>query len=170
MSPKNLDDLGMGLLNDEAVMNSAECLREVEKLFKIPKHYRALLLKFGGTIFFDNGAKFKPTVKNVWTADDGYNSLDTLLGLGDGRGGILGATKSFQNRLPENWIPIGKGSGGNLICVHALWATVHYWDHEGENSECSGLIADSIDEFLASLEPDNEELPDDIDDWLDSSR
>lgn len=63
-----------------------------------------------------------------------------------------------ENRIPKDFITIGKDLGGNQICVSLKGSnsgTIYFWAHEeeAENIKHENLykIADSFEEFLESL-------------------
>ncbi len=69
--------------------------------------------------------------------------------------------KIFSDRLPKGLIPIGRGAGGDLICLSVdtkTYGKVYFWDRENEAPEGEEpwwdnvfLIANSFTDFINSL-------------------
>jgi hypothetical protein len=73
------------------------------------------------------------------------------------------ALKTYQDRVPDDLIPIAYDAGGNVICIG--WTgerlgKIYFWDHEDEIDEegCFRqdyrnvfLVANSLQEFLDNL-------------------
>ncbi|MES9765433.1 SMI1/KNR4 family protein, partial [Priestia megaterium] len=61
---------------------------------------------------------------------------------------------------PEEFLPIGKDPGGNVICVNND-DHIYFWDHEEETSQPNDLnnmylLAENIYMFVDSLYEDEE--------------
>ncbi|NWJ46824.1 MAG: SMI1/KNR4 family protein [Chloroflexi bacterium] len=69
--------------------------------------------------------------------------------------------RTYEDRVPSNFLTIAADPGGNLICISFKGVDagkVYYWDHEGELDKSSVdsyenvyLIANTFEEFINSL-------------------
>lgn len=153
MASGKLSKLGPRLL-DEKSRGLERAIKSAEQVLPSAGSYRELLLTFGGAVVFDNGAKFTSDEKSPLNDKDGYQSLEVLYGVGNGKNSIEQKTAQYAGELPTSFVPIGESSGGNLICVDGDGA-VHLWDHESQRNERTWRIATSIDEFVSRLEPED---------------
>ena len=70
---------------------------------------------------------------------------------------IVKENKFFEDRIPNNFIAIGEGSGGDLICISIRekdYGKVYFWGHDwdiGPNFVSHVLIANSFADFINSL-------------------
>ncbi|QDU95706.1 SMI1/KNR4 family protein [Lignipirellula cremea] len=165
MAYEKLSHLGAKLFGEKAKDLEA-AIQSVEQILPMSDSFRELLLAFGGAIWFDNGARFRPQSPNPQTDEDGYNSLDVLYGLGDGEDSIEQRIEQYDGELPESFVAIGEAPGGNQICVGGD-GVVYFWDHESLRNDQTWPIAGSVDEFIAMLEIDDEE-PGDSDGVIES--
>lgn len=150
---RSMSELGPKLLGAKA-LDVALAVQEVERLFPLPPKFRELLVAVGGALIFDKGAKYQPEEPTPLTKEDGYNSLESLFGLGDGKDSIKRAVAQYEGELPSKLVPIGQAPGGNLICVNAS-GIVFLWDHESQMEGRAWRVASSLDQFLERLEPDD---------------
>jgi hypothetical protein len=151
-----VSELGARLLGEKAG-DLNKSVKTAEQMVAMSANYRDLLLEFGGAIWFDNGARYRPESPNNLTGSDGYNDLEILFGLGNGENGIERKAAQYAGELPASFVPIGEAAGGNLICMNGEGA-VFFWDHESPRHEPTWRIAASIDEFLRRLEPGDSEV------------
>ena len=153
MAFEKLSQLGPRLLG-EKTSNFETAIKSAEQALPILGSYREILLKFGGAIVFDKGAKFRSDERSTLNDKDGDQNLEVLYGLGKGKNCIEQKIAQYAGELPASFVPIGESSGGNLICA-AGDGTVHLWDHESQRNERTWRIAASVEEFLMRLEPDD---------------
>ncbi|ODA36642.1 hypothetical protein A6X21_15825 [Planctopirus hydrillae] len=153
MANEHISKLGAKLLGQKS-NDLEEAIKSAERVVPMTPNYREILLEFGGAIWFDHGARYKPHTPNPFTKKDGYNNLEILFGLGNDKNSIEQKASQYKDELPPSFVPIGESSGGNLVCVNSD-ASVHFWDHESQRNEGTWRIAASIDEFLKRLEPDD---------------
>jgi hypothetical protein len=156
MAFDRLSQLGPRFLGEKSSDLEGE-IKSAEQVLPISDSYREMLLTFGGAVVFENGAKFALDEKSPLNDKDGYQSLEVLYGLGNGKNSIEQKAAQYAGELPASFVPIGESSGGNLICVAGDGA-VYLWDHEGQRNEGTWRIAASIDEFVNRLEPDDSEI------------
>jgi hypothetical protein len=72
---------------------------------------------------------------------------------------------TLGERLPPGYLPLALDPYGNLVCYNANDEALYFWNHEqvsdpADESEMMP-IADSLDEFIDSLETSGEEDEDD---------
>lgn len=132
-------------------------IKSAEHLLTMSGSYREILLAFGGAIVFDNGAKFTSDEQSSLSDKDGYLILEVLYGLGKDKNCIDQKAAQYAGELPASFVPLGESSGGNLVCVDGN-GVVYLWDHESQRNEEPCRIADSVDEFLKRLEPDDSRI------------
>jgi hypothetical protein len=122
--------------------------------FGLPKDYKNFLLKFNGGVPNKNYFYFKDS--------DFGSQVDYFFGVKkDENFNLLMNIKMYEERIPQNFIPIADDPGGNLVLISVKGpdrGKVYFWDHEmeadeGEKPDYSNLtlIADSFDEFINSL-------------------
>jgi len=153
MAYENLSQLGARVLGEKP-SDLEQAIKSAEQILTVSDSYRDVLLTFGGAIVFGNGAKFTCDEQSPLNDKDGYQSLEVLYGLGNGKNSIEKKAAQYADELPASFVPIGEASGGNLICVDGGGA-VHLWDHESQRNEGTWRIATSVDEFLKRLKPDD---------------
>lgn len=156
MTFDRLSQLGPRLLGGKFSESAGE-INSVEQVLPLSNSYREMLLTFGGAVVFDNGARFVSDEESPLKDKFGYQSLEVLYGLGNGKNSIEQKAAQYAGELPASFVPIGESSGGNLICVAGDGA-VYLWNHEGQRNEGSWRIAASIDEFVNRLESDDSEI------------
>jgi hypothetical protein len=139
----------------EKAIDVDAAIKSVEALLPMSDRYRELLVRFGGAIMFENGAKFIPDERSPLDGKDGYQSLDILYGLGSGRDSIERYAATYEGEVPPSFVPIGGAPGGNQICMDSQGA-IYLWDHESNRDEGFWRIAASMDAFLDRLEPDDD--------------
>jgi len=153
MAFEKLSQLGPRLLGKKS--NDLErAIKSAEQILPISGSFREILLTFGGAVVFDNGAKFTSDEQSPLNDKDGYLNLEVLYGLGKDKNCIEQKAAQYAGELPASFVPVGESSGGNLVCVDGN-GVVHLWDHESQRNERTWRIADSVDEFLKRLEPDD---------------
>ncbi len=152
MRNKKLSELGARLLGEKA-SNLGMAALDLESLLLVSPSYGELLTTIGGAIIFDNGAKYIPDEATPLTRTDGYNSLEVLFGLGNGKHSIRRAAQQYEGQLPPSFVPIGAAPGGNLICVDRT-GIVFLWDHESQIGGHAWPVATSLEKFIDQLEPD----------------
>lgn len=124
----------------------------------LPFEYKRFLLK-------SNGGWPAPNVFMVPGWHGQASVLDAFCGIHEGRKSerLDLALKTYEDRVPEDLIPIAYDAGGNVICLG--WkgerkGKVYFWDHEDELDEDGDfvtdyrnvyLVANSLQEFLDSL-------------------
>ena len=121
-------------------------------------HKELLLLCNGGqtdkclSYFQDNGINKKCILNWILSiSNDEYDNLETYIKI----------FKIYQKRLPDNLIPVGNDSGGNLFCISTYGndgGKMYFWKHEFEVEDdqepsYSNLffIADSLENFIENL-------------------
>ncbi len=149
--------------NSKANLTLAQ-IEEIEQLYslKFPEEYKLHLLKY-------NGGKCKPNVfKFTENGNLTKSDINDFLAIYDGNydnlSDDINTYKVQEKRLPNNILPIGNDSGGNLICISCYGndiGYVYFWDHENEidysvkdDSDYSNLyfVANSFNQFLDNLE------------------
>jgi hypothetical protein len=55
--------------------------------------------------------------------------------------------------FPGAMLPFARASGGNFVYLDPKSGTIHFWDHEDDSADAK--LAESFDEFLATLEKFN---------------
>jgi hypothetical protein len=122
--------------------------------FRLPEPYRAFLLQNNGGSPVKDCFNFKEST----TGSD----LRRFLGITGESLDLPSTLAIYKGRLPARFFPIGKDSGGNVICISVAdddLGKVYFWDHDteagtGESPELAMntiLIADSFQEFLEGL-------------------
>ncbi|MBZ0282106.1 MAG: SMI1/KNR4 family protein [Anaerolineae bacterium] len=125
-----------------------------ENKIKLPKDYKGFLLK-------NNGGKPKPNAFKV-DANIGEDEVRFFFGITNAATevNINKIIKTYQGRLPANFLPIAAGLGVDLICLSVKgedYGKIYYWDHNWEITEGVPdysnvyLLADSFDGFLNKL-------------------
>ncbi len=157
-------------LFEERAKDVTSSLKAVERLFPLTERHRRVLLEFGGPICFEKGAFFRAAESNPWARkDNGCNSLNMLLGLGEGDFSIMDNVKRTEGELPPSFVPIAESPGGNLVCVdkHGI---VYFWDHESMRDEGYWKVAETVNDFFDRLKPDDSpptDISGIVDAWLD---
>src|SRR6185503_19571317 len=77
------------------------------------------------------------------TNDSGVNAFLSIREIASER-------DELASRLPPQMIPIALVEGGNLVLLHLGDGSVHFWDHEYEQSLA---LAQTFDEFIGGLRP-----------------
>ncbi len=95
----------------------------------LPADYRQFLSTVGGG---------RPVTRDVFaTADGVINGIRKFITL-DGEYGFDYTLMMFADRVPDVLLPIGRDSGGNLICLQVRGdrvGTVFFWKHNFEAEE-----------------------------------
>lgn len=127
-------------------------------VIKLPKSYKKFLVEVNGGIPKNSGFRFK---------DDSNGSLlSGFYGIVPDRYyNLLFYCGVYSSRVPSNTLPIAGDQLGNIILLSVKgqdYGKVYFWDHEreadeGETPDYSNLslVADSFEEFLEKLEPDD---------------
>lgn len=127
----------------------------------LPEQYRAFLARQNGgeptpsafRFAHRSGPYTDGRVRYLFSVYDGKRSLEDRNALYKTR---------FSKRLPDEMVPIGADSFGNLVCLSVgagEEGSVWFWNHDNEGQTASGApwrenlsrIADSFDAFLAGL-------------------
>lgn len=153
MALNKLDRLGPRLFGSKCD-DLDLAIGSLEVVLPLSVDYRKLLLEFGGAVIFEKGAKFQCDERSPLNDKEGFQNLEMLYGLGSSRSSILMESLKRAGEIPDGFVPIGESSGGNLICIDRVGA-VHLWDHESFRDDKGWLIANSIDDFLGRLQPDD---------------
>lgn len=134
---------------------SEKQLLDLESKFgiKLPEDYRNFLKKY-------NGGYPQPDGFDFANGEDG-SSVDKFLEISDSvNESIIEYFNNYKDRIPENYFPIAKDPGGNLILIgiNNADSKVYFWDHENEIEEGDipsmdnmHLIACNFKEFIDSL-------------------
>lgn len=154
-------------LYDTCEPATEESLADFEREFgaKLPAPYREFLQQF-------NGASPEPNLFHFKNSDKGSDCLQ-ILGLNGTDTDLRHYLETHKLRLPQNLLPIGYDSTGNLICLSMReqdYGHVYFWDHSLINSSTRSdsedtadrilPVADSFDEFLLGLkDPEPEKQP-----------
>ena len=160
MLKEKLEELGWELLG----RRSPDAMKKVEAVeqslgTRFPDTYRAMLIDYGGDIFFGNGAIFYPDVRTPWNdTGDGALDIQAFYGVGDFHTTLQSMIRDLVGEQIPRWlIPIGEASFGNQLCLGIAGkdrGAVYFWDHEYEEGTGLYRIAASFDDFLKMLEPD----------------
>lgn len=156
MAFDNLSQLGPRLLGEKTA-DLQLAINSLAQIIPMSVSYRETLLGFGGAVIFENGAKFTCDERSPLNGKDGFQRLEVLYGLGNAENSIEEEASRYAGELPASFVPVGESSGGNLVCVDDN-GVVHLWDHESQRNERTWRIADSVDEFLKRLEPDDSRI------------
>lgn len=135
---------------------------EAEHRVQLPDDYRAFLLSHNGGV---PRAKAGGSILAIYFFGKPHTSADVryLLGLREEYSFSLTKMRAmFRGRIPEEYLPIGSTSGGDLYLLLLApqgVGQVSFWDHENEAPEGAGPwtenvvpIAPSFSEFLNRLE------------------
>lgn len=152
MGYEKLSQLGPRLIGEKSSNLESE-FKSIERLLPMTISYREALQAFGGAVVFESGAKFRSDEKSPLNDKDGYQTLEILYGLGDGKYSVRHKAAQYADELPASFVPIGETAAGNLICVASNGA-VYLWDHESLRDGETWRIASSMDDFLGRLVPD----------------
>lgn len=136
----------------------------------LPADYRHFLLLHNGgqpepSDFLVPGWRFMASLVNEF---DGIKVLENQDVEDDNSVDLLWNIEVFEDRLPKNFLFIGRDPGGNgiLLSLHPdTYGKIYFWDHENEPEE--GLedladypniyfLANSFTEFLDSLKTEEE--------------
>lgn len=143
---------------NENILNE-KILRILEKYWEInlPKTYRDFLLKYNGGKCGPNHFIFKESL--------GGSSVRYFFGLVENNSmNLMEEIKTYHKRIPGNMFPMGNDHCSNLVLLSVKGpdrGKIYFWDHEQEADTDRGeapnysnltLIADSFEEFIASLE------------------
>lgn len=153
MALDKLDRLGPRLFG-EAYDDLDLAIESLEVVLPLSDSYRELLLEFGGAVIFEKGAKFQCDERSPLNDKEGFQSLEMLYGLGCSRSSILMEGLERAGQIPDGFVAIGESSGDHLICMDREGA-IHLWEHKSSRDEKGWLIANSIDDFLGRLQPDD---------------
>lgn len=121
-------------------------LLEMDWGFSLPLEYRKFLLEHNGgepTSSFFNFKEKGEDGSDVRAFLSLYPTKDTNL---------LAHIKTFKDRYPRGFFPIGFDSFGNLILIAVTGQErggIYFWDHENENT---ALLADNFDQFISELQ------------------
>lgn len=153
-------------LYDTCEPASEESLVDFEREFgaKLPAPYREFLQQF-------NGACPEPNLFHFKDSDKGSDCRQ-ILGLNGTDNDLRHYLETHKLRLPQNLLPIGYDSTGNLICLSVRqqdYGHVYFWDHSLINSSSRSdsedtadrivPVADSFDDFLLNLKDPEPEKP-----------
>lgn len=142
MSKKNC-----GFLNDYPNTLPEHILKlfEIDWGFELPVDYRNFLLLHNG------GEPTLPYFNFKENPDDGSDVRAFLSLYPSKHTNLLAHIKTFEDRYPKGFFPIGFDSSGNLILIAIKGkerGVIYFWDHETENIE---VIRDNFIQFLSSL-------------------
>lgn len=114
------------ILEYKGGLNESELLNLEKQLgIKLPKDYRDFLKQYNGGYPQPDGFDFS-------SGEDG-SSVDKFLAVSDAtHESIIENFNIYKDRIPENYFPIAKDPGGNLILVEVnnTGSNVYYWGHE----------------------------------------
>jgi len=172
MHRAKLAALGARTLTDE-VTDPAAATEQLRQAFggALPDAYLAMLRDYRGPIVFDRSVSYRPVQNSPFDRSDGTQGLEVLYGLGDGRDSVIAAQATYGGRVPASTLPIGAAPGGNQICLVLTGprtGAVFFWNHDderqitGEDEHDFGnmyLIANSLPDFIQSLEADPDSVP-----------
>ncbi|MDN8541951.1 SMI1/KNR4 family protein [Erwinia sp. DT-104] len=126
---------------------------ESQHAIKLPDSYKDFLKKH-------NGGYPQPDGFDFADGSDG-SSIDKFLEISSSKSeSLIEYFRNYKDRIPENYFPIAKDPGGNLILIeiNSGGDNVYYWDHENEAEDGDKpgmdnmhLIASSFDNFLNNL-------------------
>lgn len=135
-----------------------ESLQAIENRYscQLPRDYREFLLSSNGAFPTPDCATFDEDGRT--TASDVY----CLFAIGDDRSSLSMEwhQETFSHRLPENTLPIGRDSGGNLWLLSlrdGSAGAIFFWDHGSydtfDESDLDNWpkVASSFKEFLGNL-------------------
>ncbi len=135
---------------------------EKEIGYSLPADYANFLLHYGG---FGTEDYVSFTYLEENPRDDEKGLLDVFFGILPGDGyDLIKNYNCYKDRIPQNLLPIAD-SCGNVVCISLAGDNkdcVYLWDHNDEEMvENPGysnvyLLAHSFDEFINSLELDDE--------------
>jgi hypothetical protein len=138
------------------VSDLPSALKSIERMVPVSARYREVLTEFGGAVVFENGAIFTTDEPSRLNDRHGYQSLEIVFGLGNGKYSVKQLSERYSVELPESFVPIGEAPGGNLVCVDRS-GVVYLWDHESARGEAACKVAKSLDDFFDRLEPEGPE-------------
>jgi len=141
--------------SDKSVgINAIELLqRMLDK--KLPKDYLDFLLEYNGgypepDCFLFATGKEGSSVQGFYKINS-QNDFDDLIKI----------IKTYENRIPEDFIPFAYDPGGNQVCIAVSgkqYGKIYFWDHETEedniNSSISknmSLVSNSFTDFMNAL-------------------
>ena len=145
-------------LIDEEQQLSLESISLLEEKIsaKLPLEYKSyLLLHNGGHPLKD----FYPLINSKLTEEA---DVAWFLAFYDGEyENLVDDYNTYKNRIPQGFVPIARGSGGDLVClcVEGLeYGKLYFWNHDWEADEGEEvtfdntyLIANSFTDFINSL-------------------
>ena len=126
--------------------------------YELPKDYIEFLRHH-------NGGYVKNSISSYVKNGKQKFILTSMFGLGSGDD-LLSQFETYKKRIPNTCIPIGRDTGGNIICLNLSedrYGYVYFWDHEEELNYDEGkitindlyIIAETFNEFLNTIERDN---------------
>jgi len=145
----------MTIIHDSKNSLSEQDITDLEEKLNLvlPKDYRAFLKE-------NNGGYPEPDGFDFMDGSDG-SSVDKFLEVNNSKDeSIIEYYLSYKKRIPEDFLPIAKDPGGNIILIKANSedSQIYFWDHENEAEEGESpgmgnmhLIASSLQEFLDNL-------------------
>jgi len=145
--------LGARLFGEKAADVDAS-LNTLDALFYISTTHRAVLADVGGAIVFDRGARFTMNEPSPLNSKAGYQRLELLYGLGNGKDSLKRNLEVYRDELPPTYVPIGEAPGGNLLSLDGT-GCMHLWDHESLRGHPGWKVSDSFDDFFQRLEPED---------------
>lgn len=125
--------------------------------YTLPADYRLFLRTY-------NGGEPEPSIFKFKDKSGGSN-LRALLGInGSKHDDTQDYMRTYTDRLPTRFHPIGYDSGGNVICISVAGddrGKIYFWDHELEadpdedmhpdTTENITLISDSFTDLIKTL-------------------
>lgn len=138
-------------------------IRKVEKELNInlPEDYKKHILKYNGGHPIKNSypiIEIYDFDRYGWGKSTIYDcEIAWFYAINNEDYDLVKENKFFEGRIPNNFIAIGEGSGGDLICISAGakdYGKVYFWGHDwdiGLNFVTHVLIATSFTDFINSL-------------------
>lgn len=152
-----------------------EQISQIQRVFgfDLPEPYIAFL-------HTRNGGRPEPNISDLAEAQDWGVGVSEFFGIDQSPDvDLLEQRLFFEERVPEDLLPVADAEGGNLICLALTGehrGAVFFWDHEWESEENEPpgyenlhQIAPDFDAFLVSLKPPGDRpLPNQVQEaWID---
>jgi hypothetical protein len=116
------------------------------------EEHQKILMRFEGAVLFDNRIGILASERVPVGDEDGTVFLNVLFGVAKDPNGLRENYDVYIDQLPENLVPFGGSSGGNLFCLDRMTGSVAFWVHDSLPQEKETfLVADSMSKFLDEL-------------------
>lgn len=122
---------------------------------RFPEDYRAFIIRNNGGTPIPNVFGFYDKARSM----EDESGVDRFLSIGINEYfSVERHLTVYSDRIPDDFIPVARDSGGGLVLVKLKGGGVYFWDHEfeaddGEQASEYNVypVSGSFDDFLSSL-------------------